>query len=112
VVAEQPLSGLIAMRRTSNDILFSRADWFSVAEHQKKEMLTEIRHLSEHQVLNTSIDDLCDYLVKKYSIDVPVLDEAGIHIDRQDTQINTQDIFGDRFVVSGTTIDGAIAEFW
>jgi hypothetical protein len=96
---------LIPMRGIPSDYLFSRADWFSVAENQKAGMVAEIQHLSEHQVLNTSIDDLCDYLVKKYSIDVPVLDEAGIHIDRHDTQTNSADIFGDRFVVSGTTID-------
>ncbi len=51
------------------------------------------------------MDDLCDYLVKKYSIDVPVLDEVAIYIDRHDTHIDSVNIFGDPFVVSGTTID-------
>jgi hypothetical protein len=93
------------MRGIPKDYLFSHAEWFPVAENQKAGMLAEIRSLPEHQVLNTSINDLCDYLLKKYSIDVPILDEAGIQIDRHDTQIDQADIFGDRFVVSGTTID-------
>jgi hypothetical protein len=93
------------MRGISEDFLFSQADWFPAAENQKARLVAEIQHLPEHQVLNTSIDDLCDYLVKKYSVDVAVLDEAGIHIDRHDTQIDSRDIFGDPFVVSGTTID-------
>jgi hypothetical protein len=96
---------LIPMRGIPNDYLFSRADWFSVAENQKTGMVAEIQRLPENQVLNTSIDDLCDYLVKKYSIDVPLLNEAGTHVDRHDIQVNKADIFGDRFVVSGTTID-------
>lgn len=55
--------------------------------------------------VDTSINNLCDYLITKYSIEVPALDEAAIHIDRHDVQINRTDIFGDRFVASGTTID-------
>jgi hypothetical protein len=97
-------SHLIPMRGIPKDFLFSHADWFPVAENQKARLLVEIQQLPEHQVLNTSIDDLCDYLVKKYTLDVPVLDEAGIHIDRHDTLINKY-IFRDRFIVSGTTID-------
>lgn len=68
--------------------LFSTVDWFSVAESQKSTMMEEIRRFPEHRVMNTSVDDLCNYLIEKYSIDVPVLDEAGIHADRQDTEID------------------------
>lgn len=75
-------------------------------------MKQEILRLSEAQVLNTPVNDLCEYLVEKYSIDVPVLDEEGIHVDQHDTQVDisrdpTRLIF-DRsqpFYVSGTTVE-------
>jgi hypothetical protein len=90
------------MRGIPKDYLFSHAEWFPVAENRKTKMLEEIRNLPENQVLNTSIDDLCDYLVSKYSMDVPVLDESGIQLASYDTQVDRADIFGDRFVGSGT----------
>jgi hypothetical protein len=92
-------------RGMPGDYLFSKADWYPVAENQKTKMLEEIRNLPEHQVLNTSIDDLCDYLTTKYRIDVPVIDESGIHIDSHDAQVDRMNMFGDRFVASGTQID-------
>ena len=93
------------MRTIPKGFLFSQAEWSLVAENQKAKMLGEIQNFPENQVLNTSIDDLCEYLVKKYSIDVPVLDQAGIYVDSQDTKLDRINIFGDRFVASGTRID-------
>jgi hypothetical protein len=49
---------LIAMRGVPKDYLFCHSEWFPVAQNQKVRMLEEIRRLPEHQVLNTSIDDL------------------------------------------------------
>jgi hypothetical protein len=101
--AENPSS--MRARGIPRDYLFSQTEWYPVAESQKAKMLDEIRNLPEHQVLNTSIDDLCDYLLKKYRIDVPVLDEPGIHVDSHDTQVDRADMFGDRYIASGTQID-------
>lgn len=97
------------------DLLFAQADWFSVAENQKANMGREVLGLNENQVLNTSVDDLCAYLVNKYSVDVPVLDEDGIHADQQDTQIDvSRDPMrmildrGRPFYVSGTIIEVSV----
>jgi len=101
------------MRRSLNDDhLFAGPDWFSVSENQKRRMIAEIQSLPEHQVLNAAVDDLCTYLVSKYRVDVPVLDEGAIHIDREDVRVDVSRdpmrVFMDRsqpFYVSGTTIE-------
>lgn len=98
--------------RHSMDLLFAKADWFSVAENQKAGMAREILDLQANQILNASIDDLCTYLVEKYSVNVPVLDETGIHADQQDTQLDVSHdqmrFISDRsrpFYVSGTKVE-------
>jgi hypothetical protein len=78
--------------RGLTDHLFAEADWHTVAEKRREAMGREIMSMVETQILNTSVDDLCSYLVKKYSIDVPTLDENGIHADQQDVQV---DVSGD-----------------
>lgn len=95
--------------------LFGELAWFAVAENQKAAMKSEVLALTEHQVLNTPVDDLCDYLVDKYAIDVPLLKDDEIVIDQKDTQI---DVSGDRmrlirdrsqpFYVSGTVIEASV----
>lgn len=95
--------------------LFGELAWFSVAENQKAAMKSEVLALSEQQVLNTPVDDLCDYLANKYGIDVPLLKDDEIVIDQKDTQI---DVSGDRmrlirdrsqpFYVSGTMIEASV----
>lgn len=98
--------------RSVPDLLFGQVNWFSVAESQKARMGKEILSLPENQVLNTSPDDLCDYLIEKYRIDVPVLNEEDIHVDQRDTQIDvSRDPMrmvldrGRPFHVSGTTVE-------
>jgi hypothetical protein len=92
-------------RGIPEDYLFCQVEWYPLAESQKAKMLQEIRNLPEHQVLNTPIDDLAAHLEQKYIINVPVIDETGIHVDSHDTQLDRVDIFGDRFTASGTQID-------
>jgi hypothetical protein len=103
------------MRQISEDYLFCNVDWFAIAENQKRTLIEEVRRFPEHQVMNTSVDDLCSYLVQKYSIDVPVLDEAGIQVDRHVTQIDVSRDPNRRitdrsrpFYVSGTSIETTI----
>lgn len=68
--------------------LFSNFNWFSVLEHQKKSLTDEIAKFDGNRLLNTSIDDLCDYFVKKFCVDVPVLKENQIVVDQKETQID------------------------
>ena len=55
------------------EYLLSKIDWSSVDRHQRQRLLEEINALDGNRVLNSSIDDLCDYFEKKYRVDVPVL---------------------------------------
>jgi hypothetical protein len=68
--------------------LFSEVDWFSFQERQKKSLSDEIAKFDGNRLLNTSIDDLCDYFVKKYHLDVPILLEDRIVADQNETQID------------------------
>ena len=70
------------------DYLFSTTDWFSVEEDQKRSIASEIDGLEGNRLLNTSVGDLCDYLEKKYRIDVPVLEEDRIVADQKETQLD------------------------
>ena len=70
------------------DPLFRRADLGAVFDRQEQALSSEVDSLSEDQILNTSPDELCDYLVDKYRIDVPEIDESGIKVDYGDAQID------------------------
>lgn len=72
----------------SNDILFFEYDWFSVAENQKKALREEVASYDGNLLLNTSVEDLVDYFVKKYRIEVPSLDRDGIVADQREAKID------------------------
>lgn len=92
--------------------LFNKGDWFSVDQHQRKELITEIDTINGDRLLNSSIDDLCNYFEKKYQINVPVLIKDNIFTDQHETKI---DVSGDNsryfsnpgqpFYVNGTTVE-------
>lgn len=70
------------------DYLFNKTDWFSVEEHQKRAILSEIDDIDGNRLLNTSVEDLCDYFEQKYRIDIPVLHEDRIVADQREMQID------------------------
>jgi len=92
--------------------LFSKYDWFSVQENQNNQLTTEISQMDGNRLLNTAVDDLCDYFEEKYRVNVPILKESDITADQKETQI---DVSGDRlrvirdrsrpFYVAGTEIE-------
>ena len=71
-----------------NNILFSTVDWLSFKQSQLKNLAEEVNGWNGDQLLNTSVEDLCEYFVAKYKIDVPVLDRDGIVVDRCETEID------------------------
>src|SRR5438093_11107061 len=73
-------------------VLFQKHDWSAVLEAQHHNMRQEIANLSPNQVLNSSVDDLCDYFVGKYSFEVPVLLEDKIVADQDEVDV---DVSGD-----------------
>jgi hypothetical protein len=54
-------------------------------------MRKEIGSLSANQILKTSADDLCDYFVTKYSVEVPILLEDKIVADQREAEIDVSD---------------------
>lgn len=98
--------------REQTDLLFCNVDWHSVAEHQKGKMTSAIDNYDADQLLNTSTDDLAEYFVTSYRIDVPVLDLDAIVADQKEVQIDvSQDqlrYIRDRsrpFYITGTRIE-------
>ena len=77
---------------TRDNLLFSAMDAFGVQEHQKREVASAIASIDPNRLLNTNVDDLVGYVVEKYRIDVPVLDEAGMHLDHAESP---RDVSGD-----------------
>ncbi len=100
------------MRRQRNDYLFCTTDWFSVRDGQEKSLQSEIDGVDGNRLLNTSVDDLCDFFEKNFRIDVPVLAEDKIVADQREVQI---DVSQDRmrhvrdrsqpFHMSGTCVE-------
>jgi hypothetical protein len=75
-----------------SDLLFVEADSFSVQDHQRKSVEAEIANMDGNRLLNTNVDDLVGYVVEKYRIDVPELDEANMSVDQRESR---QDVSGD-----------------
>ena len=90
--------------------LFNNVDWFSVDQHQRRELAKEIDSINGDRLLNSSVEDLCDYFEKKYKIEVPVLRPDNIVADQRETRI---DVSGDSnsgqpFYVNGTAVEIAV----
>lgn len=97
------------------DLLFAQHDWFSVSEHQQNRLKEEVASYDGNRLLNTSVDDLCDYFEKKYSVEVPQLDIESIVADQRETKVDVSHRFdyGPRMdgrpnLVAGSTVEIAI----
>ena len=57
------VSGSITKRKKvamAMDFLFSRVDWSTVQNYQKRQLADEVDAIDATRLLNTSVDDLCD----------------------------------------------------
>ncbi|HNP97134.1 MAG TPA: hypothetical protein PKJ63_15950 [Cyclobacteriaceae bacterium] len=95
-----------------HNYLFSNVDWFSVDQHQRKELAKEIDSINGDRLLNSSVDDLCDYFEKKYRIEVPVLRPENIVAEQRETKIDVSrdpgryfSNPGQPFYLNGTTVE-------
>lgn len=68
--------------------LFNEIDWHSVDSYQRAKLGEEIDGMDGDRLLNTSVDDLCEYFVQQYRIDVPVLNVDEIVADQSETEID------------------------
>ena len=71
------------------NILFSKYSWYDVARNQETKLEKEVASMEGNHLLNTSVDDLCSYLVEKYSVnDVPTLRRDDIVADQSEVPID------------------------
>ena len=73
-----------------NDILFAQHNWSSVKDTQIRMMRREVDEFEANRLLNTPVDDLREYFVQKYRIDVPVLQEDSIVVDQHETKVDVR----------------------
>ena len=95
-----------------DEYLFHGPEWFAVEEHQRRSLQSEIDAIDENRLLNTSVDDLCDYFEEKFRIDVPVLHEDRIVVSQEETKIDVSRdpmrVIRDRsqpFYITGTVVE-------
>ena len=94
-----------------DDYLFSGVDWFSVEEHQKNQLQNDVASYDDNRLLNTSVDDLCDYFAEKYRVNVPVLQRDAIVADQREAEVDVThrfDYISHRpgpHLVPGTTVE-------
>ena len=69
------------------DLLFYENDLRSVLTRQEQAFTNGIDALNEEHVLNTSPEDLRNYFVEKYTVNVPEIDESRIHVDYGDAKV-------------------------
>ncbi len=73
--------------------LFHDADLRSVLTVKERALSNEIIALGEDRVLNTSLEDLCDYFVERHEVEPIVIDESGVQVDYGDAQIDVSHRF-------------------
>ena len=71
-----------------NDPLFCTYDLRRVIENHHRELAKEVNSMGENDVLNTSQEDLIEYLTEKWKISPVTIDDSGIRTDYEDAQIN------------------------
>lgn len=91
--------------------LFYEYDLRGTIENHRQALDNEVNSLSENEALNTSQEDMVKYLVAKYRLDVPRIDEEGITADYGDAKVDVSQDFrraiDDRnrpFHITGTRI--------
>ncbi len=71
-----------------DDLLFSETKLREVLEIYESMMFTELDGIDPNRLLNTSVDDLCDYFEQEYTREIPRIDESGIQVDQGETQVD------------------------
>lgn len=75
------------------ELLFSKQDLRNALSASEGEIRQEIARLSEERILNTPLEGLLDYFCEKYELDMPQIDESGIHSDYGEVQIDVSGRF-------------------
>lgn len=81
-----------------NNLLFLNIDWYDFENTHRQKILSEIAQYNPDTLLNTSTDNLCRYIQKKYELDVPVLRRDEIVLDHQEAMVDVSRC-PDRFII-------------
>lgn len=85
--------------------LFRKADLRRYIKHKEEELMKEIESYNSNKLLNTSIEDLTNYFVEKYSISPIEILEDEIYVDQEETEV---DVRNDKLIladyITGTKI--------
>lgn len=68
----------------SSKSLFSRIDIYNVLEHQKEAVKKEVYALESNYLLNSSETDLVQWLSNKLRLDIPEIQDLGIHVTKHE----------------------------
>jgi len=92
-------------------MLFRTISIFDVLKQQENKLKDRIQSLESNYLLNASENDLVDWLVADFTLNVPILDESKIEVEHSEKQIDVsrdpQRLFFDHvgpFYVQGTEV--------
>jgi hypothetical protein len=71
-----------------DNYLFTKFKLREVLENHEQEMMREIDAIEGNRLLNTSVEDLCDYFEGKYRIEMPKLKEDQITAEQQEINVD------------------------
>lgn len=89
----------------SRNALFSTNDFSAQLRATQNSMLKEIDSLDGDRLLNTSEPALIEYLVDRYRVDVPTLDESAITVSQREDLVRVNMFEYDVPEVNGTWFD-------
>jgi len=72
----------------TQNLLFRNSNLREFLENRKRELFQEIQDQDTNYILNVHVTDLCNHLNNKYRLNVPVLDEEKITVDKQEKDID------------------------
>ena len=65
-------------------LLFSNSSLREYLDNLQINMIRELESCEYDYLLNVSIDDLCDYLMSKYSVEPPTLHDENMYLARKE----------------------------
>lgn len=73
--------------------LFSEYPWIDVEQSMFKRLKKEIDAWDENKFFNTKVEELCNYFVELYRIDIPILKSKNeeIEIEQEEIEIDVRD---------------------
>jgi hypothetical protein len=86
-------------------LFYSKGDSFGAKRAQEEAVRDSIAKMSESQILNSSIEDLVNFVYDKFIINVPVLELDNAQVSQQEAQVLVQGWRNERPVsVPGTMV--------